>query len=162
MIAVIRRRLRAERAVPAIVQAASVRIATRTRNRPPAAAWPEVHTNPRLARKLYVQLADLVGVPAEYLRPDEALQDLLAVRRTELVDVSDEDWELTGFTEQVQPHAYDLMYLFEHGSDRNAWRTEWNRLEPRPANEEQWIDHLMTLTVEQFVGLAMAVRKSAA
>jgi hypothetical protein len=162
MVGMIRRRLKAERALPAILQAARVRVTTRTRNRPPTARWPVVRGDPGLGRKFYVRLADLVGVPAEYLRPEETLQDLVTVRRDELPQVSDDDWTLAGFREQAQPYAYELLYLLEDGSDREAAREAWERLEPRPQTEEQWIDHLMTLTVEQFVGLAVAMRTSAA
>jgi hypothetical protein len=53
------------------------------------------------------------------------------------------------------------MHLFEHGSNRRAWTAQWEGVVPPPQNEEQWIDHLMSLSVEEFIRLAVAVRKPA-
>ncbi|HSM18584.1 MAG TPA: hypothetical protein VK845_16475 [Gemmatimonadales bacterium] len=104
----------------------------------------------------------MAGLPLEHIQPEERLVDLLRVSRKELPSISDKDWELAGLGEYVEPYADDLMYLFEHGSDRDAWSGLWKTISPRPKNEEEWIDHLMRLTVNEFVTLAVAVRNPAA
>ena len=162
MIGVIRRRLAKERALPTVIRAAEARVKVRIFDHPPVARWTTSDQDPALGRTFHRKLAQMLGVPPEFIGPEDRLSDLLVVHRHELGEISDDVWRLTGFVDKVQPYAYSLMYLFEDGANRDAGKREWNRIEPRPETEEQWIDHLMTLTVNQFVTLAVAVRRPAA
>jgi hypothetical protein len=86
------------------------------------------------------------------------LHELCRVSAAELPDVPSDDWETSGYSKQmVEIGGYDIMYLAETQTSKSAWKTYWESLDPRPRNEEQWIDVFMSMRVDEFLRFTAGV-----
>ncbi len=113
------------------------------------------------ALRLAEGLAKELGVAAGKLRPEDRLGDLFRVRRPEFTAISDKQWadsKLGGFFEVAR---YDIMFLVEHTSTRAGWTAQWRTLDPRPQNEDQWLDRIMQMRVDEFLRFFVRAAESA-
>jgi hypothetical protein len=98
------------------------------------------------------ELARVLHVSAEVLRAEDRLHELCRVSAAELPNVPIGDWETSGFSDlMVEIGGYDIMWLAETQTSKSAWRTHWESLDPRPRNEEQWIDVFMRMRIDEFL-----------
>lgn len=100
---------------------------------------------------LLERLAEVLQIDPGRLRGSDRIGDLLRVPVRALSDAAANTWRRRAGGDHVEVFGYDLMYLVETLSDREAWRLEWSRLEHPPRVEDEWIDRMMTLSVGEFL-----------
>lgn len=115
------------------------------------------------ARSIVEELARALGVTAELLRADDRLGELCRVSATELPDATADLWEASKLPNWVEIASYDIMHLAETRISRAAWTSYWKSLDPRPRNEEEWIDlfmemHVNEMHVNEFLKFILGVR----
>lgn len=102
------------------------------------------------AQKLLADLGANIGLDVTKLRPDDRMSRLLRVARDELPEIASA-WEKHGFGEYVEVFSYDIMHVVESLADPHRWRDKWQSLDSPPANEEEWLDRIMDMTVGAFL-----------
>jgi hypothetical protein len=109
-------------------------------------------------REVIEELARILGVSPGVLRAQDRLHELCRVSSAELPYVAAEDWEASGFSEQmVEIGGYDIIYLAETQTSKSAWKAYWDGLDPHPGSEEQWIDIFMGMRVDEFLRFTAGV-----
>jgi hypothetical protein len=117
------------------------------------------------ASKLLDQLGAVLGVEPGHLRPADRLGEILRVRKEELEPSPPEAaWRKAGLGTFVEVFSYEVMHTLERLSTQRGWSTKQRELEPRPGNEEEWLDRIMAMTLCEFLSFfadTMPVKKPA-
>lgn len=152
---------RSNRAASRIEKAGRARVAERLRPRNPQSV-DGLLTHARVpaakGRVVIEELARVLHVSAEVLRAEDRLHELCRVSAAELPDVPIGDWETSGFSDLiVEIGGYDIMWLAETQTSKSAWKRYWEGLDPRPQNEEQWINVFMRMRLDEFLRFTAGV-----
>ncbi len=97
------------------------------------------------------QLASIVGVDRDHLRPDDRLGDILRVDGDELpVDVRPL-LQKFGLRDHIIVRGTEILDYVERraGADRGILNRE--PFAPAPRNEDEWMERIMDMTVEQLL-----------
>lgn len=130
-----------------VLDAARARVRDRLLTRPEA---PLAVHDPSAAASA-VALAGILGVKIEHLRLDDRLQDILRVHRDDLpADVRAMMGKL-GLREVIDPFAFDLLDLVERRFREQRARAQRLAFHPIPKNEEEWIDRILSMTVNELL-----------
>src|SRR6185437_2559835 len=95
--------------------------------------------------------AEIIGVDAALIRPDDRLGELLCVSQNELPENLHPLMMKFGFKGCICVHAFDLLQHVEErvASDRTI--ADRPTFQPLPRSEDEWLDRLMAMTVGEFV-----------
>jgi hypothetical protein len=103
------------------------------------------------ALELWSAVANVFGVEAGKLHPDDSLAAICRLKREDLTEIDEALWKRTGFGEFVEIHSYDLMHHAEKAASRQGWNRIRETFHPSPNTEEEWIDRIMSMTVMEYV-----------
>lgn len=151
---------RYNRALSRITRAAKTRAAQRLQAREPQSIdrlLADAGIADKAARPIVEELARTLGVTAERLRAEDRLAELCRVSATELPDVTADLWEASKLPNWVEIASYDIMHLAETRTSRAAWTSYWKSLDPRPRNEDEWIDRFMQMHINEFLKFILGV-----
>lgn len=101
------------------------------------------------------QLAAIVGVDMDYLRPDDRLGDILRVEQTELPEDVRPLLRKFGLDHFVRVQAFEILDHVERRMAKDRSILYRPPFVPSPRNEDEWIDRIMNMTVgELLIALA--------
>ena len=85
-------------------------------------------------------------------RHDDSLSKILTVGKDEFTNLDESTWQKLGCDNYLQVFTYEIFYLVESISDIQKWNFTWSQMENAPENEDEWIDFILSLNLQQFLG----------
>jgi hypothetical protein len=111
--------------------------------------------------KLFLEgIAKILGVSAEFLRPNDRLSDLIRVRFEDVNIESKQVWRKTKLGDHIDVQVYDILDILEKMVSRKEWKSIWEKipLKKNKKKEEVWIEYILTMNLGEIIQIFIARR----